>query len=64
MISYYELNVIENFFGKVIFKIIVEIEMLRNENRSFVRNFETIFFFWGGYFLLEYGCFLVYKYIV
>ena len=38
---------LKNSFGKVVFQILAEIEMMRNENRLFGRHFETvpIFFF-------------------
>ena len=40
---------LKNSFGKVVFQILADIEMSRNENRLFGRHFETvhiyIFFF-------------------
>ena len=33
-------------FGKVVFQILAEIEMLRNENRLFGRHFETVQIFY------------------
>ena len=42
---------LKNSFGKVVFQILVEIEMTRNENRLFGRHFETVqifyFFSWN-----------------
>ena len=43
---------LKNSFGKVVFQILAEIEMTRNENRLFGRHFETvqifyIFFSWN-----------------
>ena len=31
-----------NFFGKVVFQILLKIEMMRNKNRLFGRHFETV----------------------
>ena len=33
---------LKNSFGKVVFHILAEIKMTRNENRLFVRHFETV----------------------
>ena len=33
---------LKNSFGKVVFQILAEIEMTRNENRLFGRHFETV----------------------
>ena len=33
---------LKNSFGKVVFQILAEIEMTRNENRLFDRHFETV----------------------
>ena len=33
-------------FGKVVFQILAEIEMMRNENRLFGRHFETVQIFY------------------
>ena len=42
---------LKNSFGKVVFQILAEIEMTRNENRLYGRHFETykyfIFFSWN-----------------
>ena len=43
---------LKNIFGKVVFQILAEIEMARNENRLFGRHFETVqnilyFFSWN-----------------
>ena len=42
---------LKNSFGKVVFQILAEIEMSRNENRLFGRQFETVhilhFFLWN-----------------
>ena len=32
----------KNSFGKVVFQILAEIKMMRNENRLFDRDFETV----------------------
>ena len=45
---------LKNSFGKVVFQILAEIEMLRNENRLFGRHFETVHLFY--IFSLNYGC--------
>ena len=45
---------LKNSFGKVIFKILVEIEMSQNENRLFGRHFETVHIFY--IFSPKYGC--------
>ena len=45
MISHFEPNFIDFFFFfflKVVFQILAEIEMTRNENRLFGRHFETV----------------------
>ena len=44
----------KNSFGKVVFQILAEIEMSRNENRLFGRHFETVKIFY--IFFLKYGC--------
>ena len=36
----------KNSFGKVVFQILAEIEMSRNENRSFGCHFETVHIFY------------------
>ena len=41
---------LKNSFGKVVFQILAEIEMTRNENRFFGRHFEMVhisFFSWN-----------------
>ena len=45
---------LKNSFGKVVFQILAEIEMMRNENRLFGRHFETVQIFY--IFSLKYGC--------
>ena len=37
---------LKNSFGKVVFQILAEIEMTRNENRLFGRHFETVQIFY------------------
>ena len=37
---------LKNSFGKVVFQILAEIEMSRNENRLFGRHFETVQIFY------------------
>ena len=37
---------LKNFFGKVVFQILAEIEMMRNENRLFGSLFETVQIFY------------------
>ena len=60
MFSYFEPNFIENFLGKVVFKILAKIEMTRNKNRLFGHHFETVqhlfvlFYFILFYFILYY----------
>ena len=46
---------LKNSFGKVVFQILAEIEMTRNENRLFGRHFETVQIF-PFFFSLKYGC--------
>ena len=46
---------LKNSFGKVVFQILAEIEMMRNENRLFGRHFETVQIFYI-FFSLKYGC--------
>ena len=48
-------------FGKVIFQILAEIEMTRNENRLFGRHFETVQIF---FFFPEIWLWLVYIHMV
>ena len=45
---------LKNSFGKVVFQILAEIEMTRNENRLFGRRFETVQIFY--IFSLKYSC--------
>ena len=45
---------LKNSFGKVVFQILAEIEMMRNENRLFGRHFETVQIFY--IFFLKFGC--------
>ena len=45
---------LKNSFWKVVFQILAEIEMTRNENRLFGRHFETVQIFY--IFFLKYGC--------
>ena len=45
---------LKNSFGKVVFQILAEIEMSRNENRLIGRHFETVHIFY--IFFLKYGC--------
>ena len=49
-------------FGKVVFQILAEIEMTRNENRLFGRHFETVQIFY--FFFPEIWLWLVYIYMV
>ena len=51
----------KNSFGKVVFQILAEIEMKRNENRLFGRHFEKVQIFY--IFLPEIWLWLVYVYI-
>ena len=45
---------LKNSCGKVVFQILAEIEMTRNENRLFGRHFEMVQIFY--FFFLKYGC--------
>ena len=51
---------LKNSFGKVVFQILAEIEMTRNENRLFGRHFETVPIFY--IFFPEIWLWLVYIY--
>ena len=53
---------LKNSFGKVVFQILAEIEMSRNENRLFGRQFETVQIFY--IFFPEIWLWLVYIHMV
>ena len=53
---------LKNSFGKVVFQILAEIEMMRNENRLFGCHFETVQIFY--IFFPETWLWLVYIYMV
>ena len=58
--SYLSQISLKNFFGKVVFQILAQIEMTRNENRLFGRHFETVQIFY--IFFPEIWLWLVYTY--
>ena len=53
---------LKSSFGKVVFQILAEIEMTRNENRLFGRHFETVQIFY--IFFPEIWLWLVYIHMV
>ena len=53
---------LKNSFGKVVFQILAEIEMMRNENRLFGRHFEMVQIFY--IFFPEVWSWLVYTHMV
>ena len=53
---------LKNAFGKVVFQILTEIEITRNENRLFGRHFETVQIFYS--FFPEIRLWLVYTHMV
>ena len=60
--SYLSQISLKNSFGKVVFQILAEIEMSRNENRLFGRHFETVQIFY--IFFPEIWLWLVYIHMV
>ena len=53
---------LKNTFGKMVFQILAEIEMTRNENRLFGGHFETVQIFYN--FFPEIWLWLVYIHMV